>query len=62
MYSKEELLNKDISELENIANEIEAEYKKSDDKESIIYAILDRQAIDAGATHPFRQQKENVQG
>lgn len=57
MYSKEELLNKDISELENIANEIEAEYKKSDDKESIIYAILDRQAIDAGATHPLSTAK-----
>ena len=57
MLSKEELLNKDISELENIANELGAEYKKSDDKESIIYAILDRQAVDAGATHPLGTTK-----
>ena len=57
MLSKEELLNKDISELENIANELGAEYKKSDDKESIIYAILDRQALDAGATHPLGTTK-----
>ncbi|MDD7273548.1 MAG: transcription termination factor Rho [Prevotellaceae bacterium] len=57
MLSKEELLSKDISELENIANQIGAEYKKSDDKDSIIYSILDKQAVEAGATHPLETTK-----
>lgn len=47
MLSKEDLLAKDIPELESIAQELGAEYKSSDDKETIIYAILDRQAIAA---------------
>ncbi|WP_028898031.1 transcription termination factor Rho [Prevotella sp. HUN102] len=57
MLSKEELLGKDIAELEIIAKDIQAEYKKGDDKDSIIYAILDRQAVDAGATHPLETTK-----
>lgn len=57
MFSKEELLGKDIPELENIAKNIEADFKKSDDKESIIYAILDRQAMDVGASHPLGTNK-----
>ena len=57
MFSKEELLEKDIPELESIAKDLEAEYKKTDDKESIIYAILDRQAMNAGASHPLGTTK-----
>ena len=57
MFSKEELLEKDIPELESIAKDLEAEYKKTDDKESIIYAILDRQAMNAGALHPLGTTK-----
>lgn len=57
MFSKEELLEKDIPELENIAKDLEAEYNKTDDKESIIYAILDRQAMNAGASHPLGTAK-----
>ena len=57
MFSKEELLEKDIPELESIAKDLEAEYKKNDDKESIIYAILDRQAMNAGASHPLGTTK-----
>ena len=34
MFSKEELLEKDIPELENIAKDLEVDYKKSDDKEA----------------------------
>ena len=55
MLSKEELLAKDIPELESIAQELEAEYKPSDDKETIIYAILDKQAI-AAVSSPKRKR------
>ena len=57
MFSKEELLEKDIPELENIAKNLEVDYKKSDDKEAIIYAILDRQAVNAGISHPMGTTK-----
>ena len=55
MLSKEELLAKDLPELERIAQEMEAEYKSSDDKETIIYAILDKQAI-AAVSAPKRKR------
>lgn len=48
MLSKEELLTKDISELENIAQSLGVTNEFDDDKEGLIYAILDRQA-DRGA-------------
>ena len=57
MFSKEELLEKDTSELESIAKDIDADFKKTDDKESIIYARLDRQAMNAGASHPWGATK-----
>ena len=44
MYSKDELLSKDISELEDIANNIGAQTNPSDSKEVIVYTILDKQA------------------
>lgn len=46
MLNKDELLSKNITELEDIASQIGAEYKSGDDKESIIYAILDKQAVE----------------
>jgi len=46
MLNKDELLSKDIAELEDIAAQIGAEYKSGDNKESIIYAILDKQAVE----------------
>ena len=48
MYSKDELLSKDISELADIAQQLEADYKADDTKENIIYSILDKQAIVEG--------------
>lgn len=57
MLSKEDLLGKNISELKEIADKINADYKKDDDKEELIYAILDRQAMNAGATHPLETTK-----
>lgn len=46
MYSKEDLLSKSISDLEDIASQLHAEYNPDDDQEHIIYAILDKQAAD----------------
>ena len=46
MLNKEELLAKDASELESIASELNADIKKGFSKEDIVYAILDKQAIE----------------
>ena len=43
MYSKDVLLSKDMPELLGIADNLGADYKSSDDKDTIIYAILDKQ-------------------
>lgn len=44
MYNKYDLLSVDVFELMRIANELGAEYKKTDSQETIIYAILEKQA------------------
>lgn len=44
MYSKDELLSKDISELEEIAEKVGAKIKSGETQEEIIYSILDKQA------------------
>lgn len=45
MYSKDELLSKNIPELEDIAKSLEANISSDADKENIVYTILDRQAV-----------------
>lgn len=45
MYSKDELLSKTVLDLKDIAKEIGAGFKSNDDKEMIVYSILDHQAI-----------------
>ena len=57
MLNKEELLSKDASELEDIAQELGAEFKPGDDKENIVYAILDKQATDEASAHPLTTTK-----
>ena len=44
MYSKEELQAKSVVQLKDIAKELGAKVKKSDNKGTIVYAILDAQA------------------
>lgn len=44
MYSKEELQAKSVVQLKDIAKELGVKVKKSDNKENIVYAILDAQA------------------
>ncbi|MBQ7422824.1 MAG: transcription termination factor Rho [Prevotella sp.] len=57
MLNKEELLAKDVSELENIATELGAEFKSGDDKETIIYAILDKQAVEGSQAAPATKRR-----
>ncbi|SET00026.1 transcription termination factor Rho [Prevotella sp. kh1p2] len=53
MYSKEELLSKDISELEDIATKLGAKFEKDSDTEQLTYTILDKQAEDEGNKNPL---------
>ena len=57
MWNKEDLLAKDASELESIANELGADYKSSDDKETIVYAILDKQAVESSLNNSASKRK-----
>ena len=62
MLSKEKLLTKDISELENIAQSLGVTNEFDDDKEGLIYAILDRQA-DRGAAEqaaPLKRKRVRI--
>lgn len=44
MYSKEELTSRNVAELKDIAKQMGAKIKSSDNKQTIVYAILDAQA------------------
>ena len=44
MYSKDELIAKNVAQLKDIAKGIGAKIKSNDNKETIVYAILDAQA------------------
>jgi len=60
MYSKDELLEKNISELEDIAREIGAELPSNTNVEEIAYAILDKQAIDEGNKNPLGGKRKRT--
>ena len=60
MYSKDELLSKDISELEDIANNIGAQTNPSDLKEVIVYTILDKQAEVEGSKNPLGTKRKRT--
>ena len=60
MLSKEELLEKNVSELEAIAQSAGAAYSPGDDKDKLIYAILDRQAEEAGTAHPLESKRKRT--
>ena len=46
MFSKDELLSKDVTDLATIAKELGVTLKTDESQEDIIYAILDKQAIE----------------
>ena len=60
MYNKDELSAKNISELQSIANEMGADISHSDGNESIIYAILDRQAEIEGNKNPLGAKRRRT--
>ena len=60
MLSKEELLEKEVSELEAIAQSTGAAYSPGDDKDKLVYAILDRQAEEAGTAHPLESKRKRT--
>ena len=60
MLSKEELLEKEVSELEAIAQSTGAAYSLGDDKDKLVYAILDRQAEEAGTAHPLESKRKRT--
>ena len=53
MYSKDELLAKDVSELKDIASNLGITPNDNDSQENIAYAILDKQAEDEGQKNPL---------
>lgn len=60
MYSKDELLSKDISELEEIAGKVGAKIKSGETQEEIIYTILDKQAEIEGNKNPLGTKRRRV--
>ncbi len=60
MYSKDELLSKDIAELADIAVKLGTEFNDGYDKESIIYSILDKQAVVEGSKNPLGAKRKRV--
>lgn len=60
MLSKEELLEKDVSELETIAQKSGAVYNQGDDKDKLVYAILDRQAEELSTARPSESKRKRT--
>lgn len=60
MYSKDELLSKSISELEDIANNIGMKLDTSGTQDDLVYAILDKQAEVEGNKNPLGTKRKRV--
>lgn len=60
MYSKDELLSKDVAELESIAGQLGAKIKSGDSQEDIVYSILDKQAEVEGSKNPLGTKRRRV--
>lgn len=60
MYSKDELLSKSISELEDIVKELGADISADASQEDIVYAILDKQAIVEGNKNPLTSKRRRT--
>ena len=60
MYSKDELLSKSISELEDIAQNIGVQLNSADSQDEIVYAILDKQAEVEGNKNPLGTKRKRV--
>ena len=60
MYSKDELLSKNIAELEEIAEQNGIKVTSSDSQVDIIYSILDKQADVEGNKNPLGTKRRRV--
>ena len=60
MYSKDELSAKNISELQAIANEMDAEATDGSNEESLMYAILDKQAEIGSMKNPLAAKRRRT--
>lgn len=60
MYSKDELLSKNISELEDIANNLGINVPKDCQMEELVYSILDQQAIEEGNKNPLGGKRKRT--
>lgn len=60
MNSKDELVSKSISELEDIANNLGIDSTKNMSQEELIYAILDQQAIVEGNKNPLGGKRKRT--
>lgn len=60
MYYKDDLLSKDISELMDIAKELGADYSDNDSKETLVYEILEKQAVVEAAKSPLSTKRRRT--
>lgn len=60
MYYKDDLLSKDISELMDIAKELGADYSKNDSQETLVYEILEKQAVVEAAKNPLTNKRKRT--
>ncbi|MFA4046180.1 transcription termination factor Rho [Prevotella sp. PCHR] len=60
MYSKDELLSKDIAALEDIAVELGIKVSSKDNQEDIIYSILDKQAEVESNKNPLSAKRRRT--
>ena len=60
MYSKDELLSKDISELVDIAYNLGIKASNDSKVEELVYSILDQQAIEEGNKNPLGGRRKRT--
>ena len=60
MYNKEELLSKSISELEDIAKELNVSLKAGSSQEDIVYDIIEAQAADYASKNPMGTKRKRT--
>ena len=60
MYNKEELLSKSISELEDIAKELNVTLKAGASQEDIVYDIIEAQAVDYASKNPMGTKRKRT--
>lgn len=60
MYNKEELLSKNVSELQEIANDFGAKIDTKADLETIVYSILDEQAKVEASKNPLTTKRRRT--